>query len=189
MADTTLSNDLFRDSTATELLDLLAGEFAGSLELLTTFRLDEAVDDDQVVAELPTPYADTRVALRIGLKTSTAARLGFVSMPLPCSLVLAGSLLMLPMDELRRAGDRSAPDEAEKEALMEIGHLVGAAFNATLRTRFGKGIDVCFAGCQGVEGGSSPWVPGYAGEPLAIRKQLVAFGDLEPFEVLIVIPV
>lgn len=180
---------VFGEVSTTELLDLVASEFAGSLELLTALRLEEAVAADEIANELPRGGDEVRVALRIGIKGPGGPRLGFVSMPLACSLVLAGSLLMLPVDTLRASTERDAPDGMEKEAMMEIGHLLGSAFDTALRERFGEQIHSRFAGCQGVPGGESPWIPGYAGEPLAIRRQKIGVSDIDPFEILIAIPV
>ena len=45
-----------------------------------------------------------------------------------------------------------------------------------------------FAGCQGVDSGQAPWVPHYAGEPLAVRRHSVAFRSFDPFELLLAIP-
>lgn len=178
----------FSGATPGALLDLFADEFAASLELLTSFRLDEN-DGAEVVEELPRYGDGDTVAVRLAVKGDFGVRVAYVQMPLPSALVIAGSLLMLPTADLLMATERDAPDSGEKHALMQVGHLVGAAFEALVQAKAGENTVSSFLGCQGVAAGEAPWVPDYDGAPYAIRKQMVAFEGVEPFEILIAIPV
>lgn len=170
------------------ILELLVDETAGSLSLLSDFELGLASGDDEVVHDRPGADESVRVAFRFGFRTKHGARMGFVQIPLSGALTLAGSLLMLPTDALRAEAEREAPDEGHKEAIMEAGFLLGGAFDSAVRKRCDADAVVKFFGCQGVGPGEAPWVSGYKGEPMAVRRQLASFGALDPFEILIAVP-
>ena len=178
----------FGKADTTELLDLLVDEAAGSLSLLSDFELGDVLTPDTVEHDLPGADDSTRIAFRMGFRTSRGVRAGFFQLPLRDALVLAGSLLMQPTSQLQAARGKIAPDEGDKEAIMEVGNLIGGAFDAVLGKRFEDEAHAIFAGCQGVAAGDPAWIPNYDGEPLAIRRQSVAFRSFEPFELLLAIP-
>lgn len=171
-----------------ELVDLLVDETAGSLSLLSDFMLAGESPEDEIVHDRPGAADNIRIAFRFGFRNSNGARMGFLQIPLEGALVLAGALLMVPTDTLGRDREKSAPDETQKDAMMEAGTLLAGAFDSVLKGRFQDEIDVEFFGCQGVPAGRAPWVAGYAGEPLVVRKQDASFGSFEPFEMLFAVP-
>ncbi len=178
----------FGKDDTTELLDLLIDEAAASLSLLSEFELGDLVADDATLNDRPGGDDSIRIAFRLGFKTQHGVRVGFFQLPLEDALVLAGSLLMLPTEELKSARSKGAPDEGDKDAILEVGNLIGGAFDSVLRKRFDDQTNAIFAGCQGVEAGHAPWVPQYQGEALAVRRQSVSFRSFEPFELLLAIP-
>lgn len=182
-------NDFFGESTPGQLLDLLMDETAESLSLLTEFTLGELTGDDRIEDERPGADDGVRVALRFGYRTSRGVRMGFVQMPLDGALLLAGALLMRPTSELAAERGSDAPGEGHKVALMEVGELLGSAFDEALKDRHGAGSEVRFFGCQGVAAGEAPWVSDYAGQPFAVRRQNVSLSRLDPFEMLVAVPV
>ncbi|MEL6428760.1 MAG: hypothetical protein AAFZ87_02105 [Planctomycetota bacterium] len=185
----TLDNGFFSGATPGQLLDLIVDETAGSLSLLADFALDELAGDDEIVEDRPGADEGVRIAFRYGFKTPRGARMGFLQVPLDGALVLAGALLMLPTNEISEERSKDAPDEGHKEAIMEAGHLLASAFDAAVRKRCEANAEVQFFGCQGVGGGEAPWVASYAGEKLAVRRQNVSVAALDPFEVLIAVPI
>lgn len=185
---TDATSPFFGKADTTELLDLLIDEAAASLSLLSDFELGERVTDDAIENDRPGTGESIRIAFRLGFKTRRGVRVGFFQMPLEDALVLAGSLLMLPTEELKSAPGKGEPDEGDKDAIMEVGNLIGGAFDSVLRKRFDDGTNAIFAGCQGVEAGHAAWVPHYEGEALAVRRQTVSFRSFEPFELLLAIP-
>lgn len=172
----------------TEVLDLLVDETAGSLSLLSDFSVLGMTQDDEIVQDRPGEDENIRIAIRFGFKTPRGARVGFMLFPLPDALVLGGELLMMPADVIRTAMESEEPDEGQKEAMMEVGNLLGGAFDGLLAKRLSDETLVRFLGCQGVAPGCAPWVPGYAGEDFAVRRHSVSFGEFPPFDLLIAIP-
>ena len=185
---TTASPAFFGSTEATDLLDDLVDEAAGSLSLLSEFELGEPLAADAVEDHTPGGGDAIRISFRIAFTTGAGIRVGFLQMPLQDALVLAGSLMMLPTDDLRNARAKSAPDSGDKEAIMEVGALIGGSFAALLRKQFDDGVSAMFAGCQGVAAASAAWLPHYDGEPLAVRRHSVSFRSFEPFELLLAIP-
>ena len=178
----------FGKSDTTELLDLLVDEAASSLSLLSEFELGEPVVGDAIENDRPGGDESIRIAFRLGFKTKRGVRVGFFQIPLEDALVLSGSLLMLTTDELKAARGKGAPDDGDREAIMEVGGLIGGAFDSVLRKKFDDQASAIFAGCQGVAAGHAAWVPHYEGEALAVRRQSVSFRSFEPFELLLAIP-
>lgn len=178
----------FGKTVPTEVLELLVDEVAGSLSLLSPFHLEGIVADDEIVNDRPGSAQSVRIAVRFGFKTPHGSRMGFLLMELKDAMTLAGSLLMLPNEELQELMTKPEPSEGEKEALMEAGELLGGAFHNLLKKRLPEDTAVRFFGCQGVSPGDAPWVASYGGEPLAVRRQLVQFGSFDPFELMIAIP-
>lgn len=171
-----------------DVLELLVDEVAGSLSLLSPFQLNGQVTEDEVVNDRPGADESVRIAIRFGFKTPRGARMGFLLIPLQDALALADQLLMLPLDQLREEMAKTEPHEGEKEALMEVGELLGNAFHQLLKKRLPDETKVKFLGCQGVAEGEAPWVSGYGGEPIAVRRHAVQFEGLDSFEMLVAIP-
>jgi len=186
---TKLDNGFFGESTPGQLLDLLIEETAESLSLLTDVSLGELTGDDQIEDERPGADDGVRVALRFGYRTSRGVRMGFVQMPLDGALLLGGALLMRPTSELAAERGADAPGPGHKVALMEVGELLGAAFDEAIKDRHETASEVRFFGCQGVAAGEAPWVSDYAGQPFAVRRQNVSLSRLDPFEVVLAVPV
>ncbi len=178
----------FGKSDPTEVLDMLVDETAGSLSLLSDFSVLGMTHDDEIVFDRPGEDEGIRVAIRFGFKTPRGARVGFMQLPLADALVLGGELLMMPTESIRASMEAQEPDEGQKEAMMEVGNLLGGAFDSLLGKRLSDETLVRFLGCQGVAPGQAPWVPGYTGEKIAVRRHSVCFGDFAPFDLLIAIP-
>ncbi|MEM6675212.1 MAG: hypothetical protein AAF726_20355 [Planctomycetota bacterium] len=171
-----------------QLLDGVVDAVAESLSTLLPFELGEAVGDDRVESgRLPSGDA-VRIAFRIGYRSRDVRRIGIVQMPLPAALVLAGSLVMAPAGEVRAHASRPAPDERDKAAILEAGRLLAGAIDEAVRDRVGRSTEATLIGCQGVAAGRAPWVPGYAGEPFAVRVQTMRIASFDPFEMTIAIP-
>ncbi len=172
----------------TELLDLLIDEAAASLSLLSEFQLGDPAVEDVVEHDRPV-WEDIHIVFRIGFAIKGRARMGLIGMALPEALTLSGSLLMMPMDHVAENRAKSAPDEGDKEAIMEAGNLIAGAFRSTLSKRINGSVDVQFFGCQGVAAGEPPWISGFEAEALAIRLHSASFAGFEPFSIVMAIPV
>lgn len=186
---TKLDNGFFGASTPEQLLDLVMDETANSLSPFTEFSLGDMTVDDQIEEERPGAADDVRIAMRFGYRTSRGVRMGFVQVPLDGALLLGGALLMRPTSELAAERDAEAPGTGHRTALMEVGELIGKALDGALKSRHEPGAAVRFFGCQGVAAGEAAWVSGYEGQPFAVRRQNVSLSGLDPFEMLVAVPV
>ena len=173
---------------STEILDLLIDEAAASLSLLAEFELGEPVSEDVVEHDRPV-WEDIQIVFRIGFAIHGRSRMGIIGITLPEALTLSGALLMMPSDAVRENRTKDAPDEGDKEAIMEAGNLIAGAFRATLSKRIHGSVDVQFFGCQGVAAGEPPWISGFQAEALAIRTHSASFAGFEPFTIVMAIPV
>lgn len=176
------------DLDLTELLDLLVDEGAASLSLLSEFQLGDPSDEDVIECDRPV-WDDVQIVFRMGFSIKGRARMGLMAIPLPEALTMSGSLLMLPREGVAENRAKDAPDEGDKEAIMEAGNLIAGAFNAALSKRIKGSVEVKFFGCQGVAASSPPWISGFEAEPLAIRRHSAAFSDFDYFDVVLAIPV
>lgn len=176
------------DVDLTELLDLLVDEAAGSLALLSEFQLGDAVDEDVIEHDRPM-WQEVQIVFRLGFLIKGTARMGVMAMPLREALTMAGSLLMLPRDGVVQNREKSAPDEGDKEAIMEAGNLIAGAFDAVLSKRIHGTVEVKFFGCQGLAAGDMPWISGFEAEPLGIRRHSASFSGFDWFDFALAIPV
>ncbi len=176
------------DVETTELLDLLIDEAAASLSLLSEFQLGDPVLEDVIEHDRPI-WDDVHIVFRIGFAIKGRARMGLIGLTVPEALTLSGSLLMMPQDTVAENRTKAAPDEGDKEAIMEAGNLIAGAFRASLSKRINGSVDVQFFGCQGVAAGDAPWISGFESEPLAIRQHSASFANFEPFSIVMAIPV
>lgn len=176
------------DIEPSELLDLLVDEAAASLSLLSDFQLGEPAEEDVIEHDRPV-WEDIQVVFRIGFLIKGRARMGLIGISLPEALTLAGSLLMLPTDAVAENRVKDAPDEGDKEAIMEAGNLIAGAFDAVLSKRVNGSVEVKFFGCQGLEAGSPPWISGFGSEALGVRHHSASFANFDPFHMVLAIPV
>ncbi|MEM8711418.1 MAG: hypothetical protein AAGG01_10735 [Planctomycetota bacterium] len=176
------------DVDPTELLDLLVDEAAASLSLLSEFQLDDASESDVIECEVPV-WSDIQIVFRIGFSIKGFQRMGLMAIDLPNALVLSGALLMMPTDAVQENRQKDAPDEGDKEAIMEAGNLIAGAFDGALTRRINGSVEIKFFGCQGVAAGDTPWISGYEGQALAVRRHDASFKGFDPFTVTLIIPV
>ncbi|QDV05046.1 hypothetical protein Poly30_05410 [Planctomycetes bacterium Poly30] len=187
-SETAVDRPFMGDVDLTELLDLLVDEAAGSLALLSDFHLADAADEDVIEHDRPT-WKDVQIVFRLGFSIKGRVRMGLMTMPLAEALTMSGSLLMLPRDEVAQNRQKAAPDEGDKEAIMEAGNLIAGAFDAVLSKRIHGTVEVKFFGCQGLAPGDMPWISAFEAEPLGIRRHTASFSNFDSFEVVLVIPV
>lgn len=183
-----LDRPFMGDMDPTELLDLLVDEAAASLSLLSGFQLGEPADED-VIEHDPPVWENVQIVFRIGFSIKGRARMGVISIPLAEALALSGSLLMLPADAIQENRAKLAPDEGDKEAIMEAGNLIAGAFNAVLSKRINGNVEVKFFGCQGLDAGHQPYIVGFDAQPLAVRHHSASFVNFDSFRVALAIPV
>ncbi|MGD2016706.1 MAG: hypothetical protein PVJ89_01205 [Planctomycetota bacterium] len=185
---TSKEHSFFGAVDVTTLLDVVSEEFADTVGLVTPFSLEEPLLLDSLHPGLPGADDAVRVAFRLGFRTEKGARAGFLQVPLESALILAGGLQTLPADEVLAMSARKAPNAEDKAAIHEVGKIVGCAIEARVKAELDDGIDVIFAGCQGLAPGQAPELPGYGGEDFAVRWQQAGFPGFDAFELLIAIP-
>jgi|GEM_PF-2218902 len=181
-------SSFFQDADARALLDIVSEEFADTIGLVMPFSLEEPLLLDSVSPGLPGAEEEVRVAFKLGFRTSSGARAGFIQVPLEYALILSGGLQTLPADEIRAMSARKAPNDEDKAAIHECGKILGCAIDSRFKAALDPDVEVIFAGCQGLGPGTTPSLPGYGGEPFTVRWQQAGFPGFDSFELLIAIP-
>jgi len=113
---------------------------------------------------------------------------GALLLPLSESLALAARLLLLPEELVELARGRSAPDESEKEVLLELGKEIASALERSLGTTLSEPLMVRSSGCQGVRAGVRPNFPYREGDELWVARFACGAGYSPPFEGYLILP-
>ncbi len=109
-------------------------------------------------------------------------------MPLPDAMAMASYLLMLGDRTVLRTRDLAEPDGTMKEALEALGRIWANSVCGGSRARFGPGLRVRFAGCQGVRDAIRPALAYPQGEPLVVGKARIRFARWECFRAILTLP-
>lgn len=148
------------------------------------------VQDLEVRRETTRPAGEGKIhiSFRIAFRFGEERGQGCLLMPLPDAATMAGVLMMLPassVDEWRESQDL---EESAKDAVMEVGNLIGGAFHAVLEDVIEK-ARARFAGCQGVRPGVRPAFPYEEGTELLVARASGRVGEFPRFPLLFMMPV
>lgn len=116
-------------------------------------------------------------------------RHGCVLVPLPDAMCLAGYLMMVPDEAVKKRRDDKEPDQMTKDALLEMANFVGAAVDGALREGLGIGVTVRSEGCQGVRANVRPAFPYEEGDPLLSVTARAKIHDFPAFDMIVMVPV
>jgi len=128
------------------------------------------------------------ISFKLGFEYDGDLLHGCILVPLPEALTLAGSLLMLPLSGIEEVRKEKAPDQASKDALMELGNFVGGAADEALRDSDFRGLRVFSEGCQGVRAGVRPCLAGTEGTEYVVGRATTNIDDFPAFELLVLVP-
>ena len=154
------------------------------------------IDRDLIVEEVRAERATLRpagagavhISFKLCFERGQEEQHGCLLVPLPDAFVLAAYLQMLsdPLVEERR--DLDAPDDLTKDAILEIGNMIGGAVHAALKALHLGQWAARSAGCQGVRAHVRPAFPFREGATLLVGRARMRVGPFPRFEAILMLP-
>ncbi|MCC6408198.1 MAG: hypothetical protein IT453_13630 [Planctomycetes bacterium] len=139
--------------------------------------------------EAKTPAAKKiHISFKLELRAPNAVLNGSLILPLPDSIALASYLMMMPDDAVKSNRNLTTLDRTMKDAMVEIGNLIGGATDAVMREQSGGTVAARSGGCQGIRPGQNPAFPYTAGAPLVCAKAKARLHTLSTFEMVLQLP-
>jgi hypothetical protein len=119
---------------------------------------------------------------------SGAKRHGALLVPLPDAITMACFLLMIPEETVTARREETSLDTALKDAMLEIGNMIGGATNTALAELGLAGWSARSEGCQGVRADVRPAFPYTEGSELVVARVETNLEPFAPFELLLLLP-
>ncbi|MBI5433115.1 MAG: hypothetical protein HZA52_09825 [Planctomycetes bacterium] len=173
--DLALASAIF-DRVATDLSLICDREFV--VESVTCERTD---------AKSPAAKK-IHISFKLELRAPNAVLNGSLILPLPESIALASYLMMMPDDAVKSNRNLTTLDRTMKDAMVEIGNLIGGATDAVMREQSGGTVAARSGGCQGIRPGQNPAFSYTAGTPLVCAKAKARLHTLSTFEMVLQLP-
>ena len=117
-----------------------------------------------------------------------AERHGALLVPLPDAIAMACFLLMIPEETVTPWRQVTTIDPALKDAMLEIGSMVGSAMGSALKELELAGWSARTAGCQGVRADVRPAFPYAEGSDLVVGRARTQLARFAPFELILMLP-
>lgn len=178
------------EATVTDV-DLIEGIFSriGS-------DLEAILDHELLFEEVQTERASSRAAgqgqvhisFKLGVQREDEWLHGSLLIPLPDAISMACFLMMAPDDVVEANRTLAAPDEAMKDAMLEVGNFVAGAADSVLRTWFPEDRTVRSEGCQGVRADIRPAFPYAEGDELIVGRASACLHSYPAFEMTLMLP-
>lgn len=115
-------------------------------------------------------------------------RHGALLVPLASAITMACSLLMMPEETVMQRREEAVLDPALKDAMLEIGSMIGGATNTVLAELGLAGWSARSEGCQGVRADVRPAFSYPEGSELVVGRVATTFEPFPPFELLLLVP-
>lgn len=128
------------------------------------------------------------ISFKLELRQGDAAHHGALLLPLPEAIALASYLLMMPEETVKSNRTQSSLDRTLKDAMVEIGNLIGGAADGVLRDVSGGALSVRSHGCQGIRAGQNPSFAYVEGADLLCARAKAQLHTYPAFEMVLQIP-
>jgi len=115
-------------------------------------------------------------------------RHGALLVPLADAITMAGFLLMIPEETVTTRREETQLDTALKDAMLEIGNMIGGATNTALAELGLAGWSARSEGCQGVRADVRPAFPYEEGSELVVARVATTLEPFPPFELVLMLP-
>lgn len=113
---------------------------------------------------------------------------GALLLPLPEAITWAGLLLMIPEESVNARREETTLDGALKDAMLEIGNMIGGACNNAIAELGLVGWTLRSEGCQGVRADVRPAFPYAEGSPLVVARMRSRLEDMPPADLVLMLP-
>lgn len=122
------------------------------------------------------------VAFRFGVTVDGTLRHGALLVPLPEAIAMACYLMMMADDVVAaRRKDRDM-ERATKDALLEVGNLIGGSLDCAVREVFPRRTSTRSEGCQGLKPGFAPAFPRASDEEHVVARATLALHEYPAFD-------
>jgi hypothetical protein len=138
--------------------------------------------------KVPAPKC-VHIAFRLGVTVDGVQRHGALLVPLAEAISMACYLMMMADDVVAARRKDRGMERATKDALVEVGNLIGGSIDCALRETFPKRTSTRSEGCQGLKAGFAPAFAHAAGEELVLARATLALHEYPPFDAWLMLPV
>jgi len=171
-----------------DLIEGVLGRIGSDLEAI----LDHEILFEDTRTERVTSRIAGRDQVHISFKLGVQCRdrwlHGTLLVPLAEAISMACFLMMAPDDVVEANRDLEAPDDAMKDAMLEVGNFVAGAADAVLRNWAPEGGAVRSEGCQGVRADVRPAFPYEEGKELIVGRAKAKLHSYPAFEMILMLP-
>ena len=129
---------------------------------------------------------EIHIAFKLDVDFGHTSAQGCLLVPLPDAITLASALLVLPPNVIETRRRDEELDLSTKDAMLEVGNLIGGSIGTALRKHYGEHMRARSAGCRGVKPGVVPSFT-YAGEMLVAHAN-ARIASYPPFEMHLMLP-
>jgi hypothetical protein len=137
----------------------------------------------------PAGQGSIHISFKLGFKPEAGEkRHGALLVPLVSAITMACSLLMIPDEMISQRREETTLDPALKDAMLEIGNMIGGATNTVLAELGLAGWSARSEGCQGVRADVRPAFPYKDGDELIVGRVAATLAPFPPFELLLLVP-
>jgi hypothetical protein len=128
------------------------------------------------------------VAFRLGVTIDGTLRHGALLVPLPEEIAMACYLMMMADDVVAaRRKDRDM-ERATKDALLEVGNLIGGSLDCAIRELFPRRTATRSEGCQGLKAGFAPAFPREPDEEHVVARAALTLHEFPEFDAWLMLP-
>jgi hypothetical protein len=137
----------------------------------------------------PAGEATIHISFKLGFSQGGGRRLhGALLLPLPDAITMACYLLMMPEDAVLSRRHELTLDPPLKQAMLELGNLIGSASTTAMAYLGAAGWSVRSEGCQGVRADVRPAFPYDEGDELVVGRVTGRLVPFPPFELILMVP-
>lgn len=182
-ADTTLAGDKALVGGILAQISKDLGLMLGHELLLESARVERALTR-------PAGAGSIHISFKLGFHSASGVELsGCLLVPLADAVTMAGLLLMMPEDVIAARREEPTLDTPLKDAMLEIGSMLGGATGTALAELGLARWSVHSAGCQGVRAGVRPALPYVEGSELVVGRLAARFEPHPACELILILPV
>ena len=137
----------------------------------------------------PAGSGSIHISFKLGFRSEAGTELfGCLLVPLADAITMACFLLMIPEESVASRREESALDAAFKDAMLEIGNMLGSATSSALAELGLSGWSARSEGCQGVRADVRPAFPYVEESPLVVGRVAARFGPFPTCELILILP-
>jgi len=162
---------------------------ARELSVLMGRELEVQVRGVERTHARPVGHGTIHISFKLGVgKSGGPLRQGALLVPLPEAIAMACFLLMVPDEVVAARRTETNLDAGMKDALLEIGTMLGGACNNAL-TGLGLGTwTIRSEGCQGVRADVRPALEYREGDELIVCRAQARLEPFGPFPLILILP-